>query len=204
MRIVAGDLKSRPIRAPENDKTRPTSDKVRGAIFNALASLLAKQDQEWDRFEGVLDLYAGSGALAFEAISRGIPRAVCVEADRDAEKVIRENAHTLGILDRVQTVPVRVGKYFEARASAGKNASRPWLVFADPPYAETNYDNLLALIDASGSIPAGSLVVVEHSARNGPQADRKWNRLAAVSDHGWGDTRATVYEVRPPSEGSPA
>lgn len=197
MRIIAGELKSRQVRAPGSDTTRPTSDKVRGAIFNVLSSLFARRELDWEHFGTVLDLYAGSGALAFEALSRGIPKAILVENDRPAQQAIRENVISLGVLDRVKTVPVSVQKFLASAPVTAEATSRPWLVFADPPYAKTDYDRLLALIDASGSIPPGSLVVVEYSSQNGPGSGGTLTRLEKVSSHAWGDTRATVYEVRP-------
>ncbi|MCW5829992.1 MAG: RsmD family RNA methyltransferase [Deltaproteobacteria bacterium] len=206
MRIIAGELKSRAVKAPEGAGTRPTSDRVRESIFNILASLLSRQDMPFGSFALALDLFAGSGALAFEALSRGVPRAVLVEADREAQETIRTNARSLGVTGRVDLERYRTAHYLKRLQEAGQAkqpepGAAPWLIFADPPYAETDYDALLALLDSPVSIPPGSIAVIEHSARNGPDPDRRWTRLEPVSEHAWGDTRVRVYRYRADGEG---
>src|SRR5258708_5287889 len=99
MRVVAGALRSRPLRAPKGDVTRPTSDRVRESLFAVIGDVTGL---------AVLDLYAGSGALAIEALSRGAERAVCVEVDRAALAAIAENVHALGLGDRLRVVARRV------------------------------------------------------------------------------------------------
>lgn len=192
MRIVAGDFRSRPLRAPSSGRTRPTSDKVRGAVFNVLASLFTKTGRGWEDFSAVLDLYAGSGALGLEALSRGVPRAVFVESDRDAQRTILDNIRTLGVEDRSVLEPLRVVQYLRKAPPNGV-----LLVFADPPYTGTDYGELLALTGSSVSIPPGSVVVIEHPQKQPPDAGAAAGRLVPVSTHAWGDTGVTVYEVKP-------
>src|ERR1700723_2294722 len=98
MRITGGSLRSRAIRAPRGHSTRPTSDRVRESLFGILESA--------GRVEGarVLDLYAGTGALALEALSRGAARAVLVESSRDALAVVRGNVASLGMEERARVV----------------------------------------------------------------------------------------------------
>src|ERR1051326_412360 len=122
MRIIAGDWRGRPIEAPPGRATRPTADRVRETLFSMLASRLGS-------FEDlrVADLFAGSGALGLEALSRGAATATFVESDAKAVAVIKRNASKLGAIDRVRVV---------AGSALSLPGSEPFdLLFADPPYA---------------------------------------------------------------------
>jgi 16S rRNA (guanine966-N2)-methyltransferase len=122
VRIIAGEWRGRPLVAPVGGDTRPTADRTREALFSMLVSRLGS-------FEGlrVADLYAGSGALGFEALSRGAAHCTFVENDRKAIEAIRANAMKLGALDRVDIL---------ATSAANLPPSAPFdLVLADPPYA---------------------------------------------------------------------
>lgn len=122
MRVIAGELKGQRLVAPKGWKVRPTSDRVREAIFSALG----------DRVEGarVLDLYCGTGALAIEALSRGAERAVLV--DRDTRPALG-NVQRLGLTDRVELVRADVGRWL-GQVSAASFAGNFDLVFVDAPY----------------------------------------------------------------------
>jgi 16S rRNA (guanine966-N2)-methyltransferase len=146
MRIVAGELRGRRLVAPRSDGTRPTTDKVREAVFNALASLDVVVDAV------VLDLYAGSGALGIEALSRGATRCTFVERDRGAVRAIDENLAVLGLQPRGRVI---VG---DGLAAAGTPAD---LAFADPPYGFADWDALqravtapLLVAEAEREVPA--------------------------------------------------
>lgn len=174
-RIIAGVARGRRLAAPRGSRTRPTSDKVRGAVFNVLGQF----------FEGgdVLDLYAGTGALALEALSRGCARAVCVEADRLAAEVIAENAAACGFADRVEVRRGRVGDVLP-RLSRGAFA----LAFVDPPYEE-GPEGALALLE--GALAPGARVVAEHDARR-PPADR-YGALEVADRRRYGGTGISIY-----------
>lgn len=131
MRVVAGDLRGRKIEAPPGNDTRPTTDKVREAVFNALGSLDLIRDAV------VVDLYAGTGALGIEALSRGAARCTFVERDRAALRVLRENLAHLGVAGRssVMTGDAKV-------LARGLEAD---IVLADPPYG---FDKWAELLDA--------------------------------------------------------
>lgn len=134
VRIVAGDLRGRRLVAPPASTTRPTTDKAREAVFNALASL--------DVVVGarVVDLYAGSGALGIEALSRGAAHCTFVERDRTAVRAIDENVAVLGLRDRSRVIVA------DAIVAAPKLAAD--LVFADPPYGFDDWPRLLRAVDA--------------------------------------------------------
>lgn len=130
MRIVAGELRGRRIDAPPGLDTRPTTDKVREAVFNALGSLDLVRDAT------VADLYAGSGALGIEALSRGAAHCTFVERDRQALRTLRANLATLGLDDRST---VKTGDALSVVAAIDVD-----VLIADPPYDFDRWADLLA------------------------------------------------------------
>ncbi|ROT32705.1 16S rRNA (guanine(966)-N(2))-methyltransferase RsmD [Micromonospora sp. HM5-17] len=165
-RIVAGVLGGRRIAAPPGSRTRPTSDRVREALFSAIGSAL---DLEGARFA---DLYAGSGAVGLEALSRGAAQVLLVESDPRAARVIREN---LALLRSATADPVPgTARLVTARVEqvlATAPEDGPYdVVFADPPYAVPEAE-LVALQEAllgNGWLAEDALVVLERSSRTGP------------------------------------
>lgn len=154
-RIIGGTAGGRRLKVPPGDRTRPTSDRVREALFSALESALGSLHGR-----ALLDLYAGSGAIALEAASRGADRVVAVESDRRTASLIQDNVRTTQLAVTVAALPVE-------RFLAGP-ASHPYdVVVADPPYPLANdalEPVLQALIDGGWIRPGGTLVV-ERSAR---------------------------------------
>ena len=153
MRIIAGSLRSRRFEAPPGLATRPTSYRLRETLFNVLAA----------RTDGAafLDLYAGSGAVGMEALSRGAARVVFVERAAAALKVLRENLVRLGLGDGVEVRAESAGTFLR-RGSSGSGFD---LVFLDPPYdAEGEYETVLELLgrDAVGWLNPGAVVIAEH------------------------------------------
>jgi 16S rRNA (guanine966-N2)-methyltransferase len=177
MRIVAGVARGRPLAAPGGAATRPTSDKVRAALFNILGQF----------FDGgaVLDLYAGTGALALEALSRGCERAVCVESDRGAAEALARNAERCGFRARVELrrEPVEAAL---PRLPHGAFA----LAFIDPPYALGPEAALAALPPL---LARGALAIAEHDARR-PPAER-YDGLAVVDRRAYGTTGISIYRL---------
>jgi len=158
MRITGGEWRSRAVAAPKGTATRPTSDRVREALFSMLVAdgVLGDGGAATVR---VLDLYAGSGALAFEALSRGAASAVLVEQARDAVAVIRANAKALGAEARIELLPMKVDRALE-RALGSFD-----LVFADPPYADVRAPAFAAVLSAVGRVVApGGAFVLEHAS----------------------------------------
>ena len=146
MRVVSGDLGGRKLVAPDGSDTRPTSDRVREAMFNSLFSL--------DAIEGarVLDAFAGSGALGIEALSRGALHATFVETGRDALAALRENLETLQLGAQGRVVPGDALVHLERTAVEERHYD---LVLLDPPYGFDQWDELLA------AVPVGARVVIE-------------------------------------------
>lgn len=163
-RIIGGSAGGRSIRTPTGDATRPTTDRVREALFSILQSRVGS-------LQGltVLDLYAGSGAIGLEAASRGASRVTLVEKDRRTAGLVRRNADDLGL--DVSVVAAPVARFLAGGAdAAGAVGTAVDVVFADPPYPLSSAAvaaDLTALAD--GWLAPTALVVVERSAR-----DRTW------------------------------
>ena len=179
MRVIAGRLRGRRLRAPTGDRTRPTADRVRQALFDVLGSVEGAK---------VLDLYAGSGALGIEALSRGAAHATFVESARPARATIRHNIDSLGLADETVVVGERV-----ARAQRRLKALGPFdLVLCDPPWSilDEAVRDLDALAAARVLAP-GARVVLEHPARSpGPPPGP---RLEPRDVRSWGDTGVSLF-----------
>ncbi|HEY2949016.1 MAG TPA: 16S rRNA (guanine(966)-N(2))-methyltransferase RsmD [Micromonosporaceae bacterium] len=156
-RIVAGTLGGRHIAAPPGRDTRPTSDRVREALFSALDALTDLRGAR------VADLYAGSGAVGLEAYSRGATHVLLVESDPRAAAVARDNVAAL----RATGVRLLTGRVAQVLAAAPQGGPYD-IVFADPPYAVPDEEitaTLAALVDG-GWLAADAIVVVERSSRS--------------------------------------
>jgi 16S rRNA (guanine(966)-N(2))-methyltransferase RsmD len=176
MRIIAGERKGHTIFAPKGLETRPTSDRVRENVFNIVAP--------WVEGARVLDLYAGSGAMGLEALSRGAASAVFVEAEPQAIRAIERN------LDKLRLTGARVARLDAITGLAQEAASgRKYdLVLADPPYSMTDYDALARYLPLV--LSEDGLVVLESSAKTEPELAG----LAVQSTRKYGSTRVTVFE----------
>ena len=152
MRIVAGAWRGRSLTAPSGTETRPTADRMRQALFDMLmhapwAGRPAIEDAS------VLDVFAGTGALGLEALSRGAARAVFVERSRSALAALRANIAACRATDRCEVLPIDV--------LSVTSGSRADIVFLDPPYGQDLVSSALARLRAAGRIAPGSLVVAE-------------------------------------------
>lgn len=178
MRVVGGSLRSRTLRAPKGSSTRPTTDRVRESLFAVLGDVAGLE---------VLDLYAGTGALAIEALSRGAARAVCVESARPALSVIAENREELGLADRLEIVGRKVVEALRMERTFD-------LVFADPPWADVP-ELTRDLARLPMLLNEDALVCVEHASRDQPPA---LPGLTIDETRTWGDTAVTFYRTTPP------
>jgi 16S rRNA (guanine966-N2)-methyltransferase len=175
MRVVGGSARGRRLVSPPGTGTRPTSDRVREAVFNALWSRGAVDGAR------VLDLFAGSGALGIEALSRGAVHATFVDADRAAREVVRRNLEACGFVDRAHIVAATAERYLAGLGgdtatgvTDGYEPHREFdLAFCDPPYAFAGWDDLLSALPAP-------LVVIESDRPVSPPA-------------GWEITRESRY-----------
>jgi 16S rRNA (guanine966-N2)-methyltransferase len=181
MRIIGGEFKGR-VLAPVRGAVRPTSGKVREAIFSILGPAVLEVK--------VLDLYAGTGALAIEALSRGAREAVLVEDQPDALKVLRRNLETLNLTDRTAVLPLPVLSALKKLAAQGE---RFGLAFLDPPYGRGAAQAALSALAAGELLLPRAWVVAEHSRRETlPEScgllDRRELRR-------YGDTQVAFYRA---------
>ena len=185
MRVVGGQFRGRALAAPPSNATRPTSDRVREAVFNILVHGSGSVPMEGVR---VLDLFAGTGAMGVEALSRGAGFCMFVEDDAAARGSIRENVEALGLTG--------ITKIFRRDASdlgnAGKHAGFS-LLFADPPYDTGLAAKALASAAAGGWLTADATVIVEERAGVAvslPASFQQWDVRT------WGDTQVVFARYR--------
>jgi len=154
MRVIAGDYKGRRLKAVPGLNTRPTTDKVKESMFNIIGQLFAGGT--------ALDLFAGTGGLGIEALSRGIDRAVFIDKDFKAIQTIKENVRELGLSDRAEVYKNDARRALEQLAERGVLFE---LVFLDPPYQKTLfYEELILQMQELGLLLDGAVIVAEHSA----------------------------------------
>ena len=183
LRVIAGSARGRKLVTPAGDAVRPTKDIVREAVFSALDARGVIVDAI------VLDLFAGSGALAIEALSRGAARAVLVERNRAALDAITTNLAALGFADRARVHVADAGRF--AAGPAPREAPFD-LVFADPPYDTDDGapTALLSALEAPGWLAAGAIVAVERPVRH-PVADPEGWRTGW--ERAFGDTLMSFH-----------
>ena len=182
MRIVAGKFKGREIKGPVSDATRPTSDRVRESLFNILAHGIEGFSIEGAR---VLDLFAGTGALGLEAISRGAKYCCFVEEDAGARGVIRTNADACGVIGQT-----RIWRRDATDLGPCAPQSPYDLIFVDPPYAKGFSEKTLATIIQGGWLADNGVVVLEESAKI---IIADISGFVALNMREYGDTQIVFY-----------
>jgi 16S rRNA (guanine(966)-N(2))-methyltransferase RsmD len=191
MRIIAGTLRSRTLQAPPGLATRPTSDRLRETLFNVLAPRLRSNS------EGVafLDLYAGSGAVGIEAMSRGAATVTFVERAPDALKTLRANLERLGLTARFRIQAGSVGPFLR-RQTVGEARGFD-VVFLDPPYdADDEYSASLSLLGGAsiGLLAAGAVVIAEH--RRKQRLETQYGSLERTRLLEQGDASLSFYAAK--------
>lgn len=177
MRIVAGSLKGRSIVAPDGQGTRPTSDRARQAVFNVLEHAAWAEPLDGMR---VMDLYAGSGALGFEAISRGAAFALFVETDDEARGAIRENADAYGVMGRTR---VHRRSATDLGPRPGSDGEAFDMAFLDPPYRKGLGEQTLQRLLEGNWLKAGAVVVFERGSDE-PELDTPGYERLDARDYG--------------------
>jgi 16S rRNA (guanine966-N2)-methyltransferase len=187
MRVIGGKYRSRALVAPKGRDTRPTSDRLRETLFNVIAP----------RIEGTVfvDLYAGSGAVGIEALSRGASEAVFVEHADAALKTIRTNLAVLGIRGGYALESRPVAAALNRLAASGRVAD---VIFLDPPYESANeYEMALGLLgrECSDLLAAGAIVIAEHAKKN--DLLDQYGRLSRYRILKQGDAALSFYRLEP-------
>lgn len=179
MRLSGGDRNRQTLHAPKGTKTRPTPAKVRAAIFDIIG----------ERVNGarVLDLFAGSGALGFEAISRGAASAVFVDSDGAAAMAIRRNAvRLIPVSDRFRILPMHALRALRTLRGTFD------LVFVDPPYERGATEELKFLLQR-GLLAADGVIVIEHRSKTQPALPES---LSVTKSSVYGDTTITIVRAK--------
>jgi 16S rRNA (guanine966-N2)-methyltransferase len=185
MRITGGIGRGRKLKVPSGEQVRPTSDKVKQALFNILG----------ERVEGAvfLDLFAGAGGIGIEALSRGAERAVFVDGFRESLEAVKHNIGQTGFGERAEAVLSKVEPFLMKR-------SGPYdIVFLDPPYA-LELLPLLQLIAASGLLRPDAVVIAEHFKKR--QSPERVGELERYREAVYGDTALAFYHVRSQEPGA--
>lgn len=185
MRIIAGKFRNRSLKSPKGIETRPTSEKLRGAVFNMLQSTIEGSD--------FLDLFAGSGAMGFEALSRGANRAVFIDSNPEALNAIAKNIESL----RVDTIAKLIkGDVFSALKRLDRLQEPFDIIYADPPYMKafpgTTLNDpesikILKALDESNLLKEGGLLFIEESC-NVPLNDIELSSLAFLKKKSYGSS----------------
>ncbi len=181
MRIISGRWKSRKLIAVKGPNTRPTSDRVKEAVFNIIR----------DRLDGsvVLDVFAGTGNMGFEALSRGGSRAVFVEKSKKAADTIKKNAQNLDCVPMIHIIKKDV---FKAIDDLARDSCKFDIIFMDPPYNTDIEESVLLAILNADIIDRQGIIVVEHDYRDEMPTDIEG--LIKTDTRKYGNTRISLYE----------
>ncbi len=179
MRIISGSARGRKLKGPPSYATRPMTDKIREAVFNSLASLGVFPER-------MADLYAGTGAIGIEALSRGADHVDFVDMGRDQVAVIRDNLRTTGFADKAKVHQVSVAAYIERAKDAVD------FIVLDPPYADPEIIPVMHTLASSKLVQSGTIVVLGHSPR--VQPPDQIGSLVALRHRCHGDTCFSIYE----------
>jgi 16S rRNA (guanine966-N2)-methyltransferase len=188
VRVVAGRFRGRRLQAPRGGRTRPTAEMVREAVFAMLGDVTGAR---------VLDLFAGTGALGIEALSRGAARAVFAEPDHAAHAVLAANLRSLG-LRREEAVVRRSDAARAIRTARGRGETYD-LVFIDPPYGQARARAPALGASLPPLLAPGARVVVESDRRAPLELD-----LPVIRSRRYGDTIVTIHSDNEPAEPAPA
>ncbi|MCU0572318.1 MAG: 16S rRNA (guanine(966)-N(2))-methyltransferase RsmD [Syntrophobacteraceae bacterium] len=178
MRIVAGRFRGLKLDAPKSRRIRPTADRVREALFSIIASRVPASR--------VLDLFAGTGALGLEALSRGAVEAVFVDQSAEAVRIIRANIQRLGVAEQVEVLQ---GGVIQVVRRLAERKSRFDLLFMDPPYGRGLIEIVMPHLGALAN--SNALLIAEHPAKElAPESSVEWRR---VDRRFYGDTAISFY-----------
>ena len=180
MRVIAGKAKGHSLKWPKGPHIRPTSDLVRGAIFSALESLAV----EWTC---TLDLYAGTGALGIEALSRGAEEVDFVEQNPRCCSVIKENLKHSGLAERAKVYRL------EARKALRTLKKRYSLIFLDPPYSDQSGQTILGDVASSSLVGRQTTIVLEHSRKL--RLEAVYGKFQITKSLSHGDTCVSIYQL---------
>ncbi|MFQ3574103.1 MAG: 16S rRNA (guanine(966)-N(2))-methyltransferase RsmD [Thermodesulfovibrionales bacterium] len=180
MKILGGSAKGRLIRIKKqklNKNLRPTSNKVRKAIFDILQERIIQKD--------FLDLFAGTGAVGFEALSRGANSVTMVESNKDLVYFIRDTAKSLNYMDRVKIIHDDVKRFLKITEDTYN------IIFVDQPYEDDDYDIIKQMVFDRGILHDDGIIIFEHSSRK--QIDGGYKNLRFMKSYKYGDSSLSLF-----------
>jgi 16S rRNA (guanine966-N2)-methyltransferase len=182
MRVIAGSHKGRRLLSPAANDIRPTSGRVKEALFSILG----------DRISGasMLDLFAGTGAIGIEALSRGAARAIFVEAHPASLKLLKTNLDQCGLFGNTEVYPGELRTFLQHAARTGLTFD---IIFADPPYCDDSASTLLPLLGQSAMILPHTVVILEHPTKH--QIPPQVGPLNRVRQYRYGDTSLSLFRL---------
>jgi 16S rRNA (guanine966-N2)-methyltransferase len=180
MRVIAGRAKGRRLRTPKGRELRPTADRVKEALFNILPHDLVGRK--------VLDLFAGTGNLSIEALSRGAEEAVLVDVSREAAEVIEENLQTLKLAAESRVLTASVFKSVRMLSRRGEKFD---LIFIDPPYDKELVGETLKAIAKEELLAETGVAIAEHSVRE--KVQERYGTLVLTDRRRYGDTQLSFF-----------
>lgn len=185
MRIIGGSARGRRLLTPKNDRIRPTADRVKESLFNILAVLAGN-------FSGfrVLDVFAGTGNLGIEALSRGAAEAVFIDENREAVLLVKKNLELAGFADRGKVLPKEA---LAALKSLEKTDGPFSLVFLDPPYSKGLSGQVLEFLASSALIDENSVIVVETASKE--ELPETISSLRQFDRRVYGDTAIVFFHA---------
>lgn len=190
MRVIGGAAKGRRLKTPKGQAIRPTADRVKEALFNILP-----RDLSGAR---ILDLFAGSGNLSIEALSRGAAHAVLIDSSEQSAAIIRENLRHVGFTAQAE---VWVAPAARSLRSLARRSDSFDYIFLDPPYDRKLAGDSLELIARCDLLRTGGALVIEHSARE--LLNESYGGLRLHDQRRYGDTRLSFYKVSTPIDPAP-
>lgn len=180
MRVVSGNCKGRPLKAVPGNTTRPTTDKVKEALFNMIGPYF---------FGGIgLDLFAGSGGLGIEALSRGLDKVIFIDQDAKAIQTIRENIKACKLEEEAEIYRNEAERALKALIKRGISFD---FIFMDPPYKKQKLVSLMQKIDEQHLLKSGGLIVCEHSHE--VELPRTVGEFTQVKNERYGIIAVTIY-----------
>lgn len=180
MRIVAGNLKSRTVEAVKGSETRPTQDHIKESIFNRIGPYFEDG--------AMLDLFAGSGNITFEALSRGIQEGILVDKSYSAIQTITRNANNLGVKEQCRILKMDWDRALHLLSSEERIFS---FVYIDPPYALKVYDRIMRYLDEHKMIEEGGTVILESAKED--IFEEKYGDLVKIHEKIYGITKVCIY-----------
>jgi 16S rRNA (guanine966-N2)-methyltransferase len=180
MRVIGGNAKGRRLKVPKGRNLRPTASRVKEALFNILPHDLSGLK--------ALDLFAGTGNMTIEALSRGAPSAVLVDASVEACRVIRDNLSRVGQADRCRVLTIGAGRALRHLEQQHESFD---LIFIDPPYGQRLVERTLTIIAQMSILRATGVIVAEHSVRD-PVGER-YGDLVLHDRRRYGDTMLSFF-----------